>query len=167
MLMFAAPAAAMCLGMLVVSHPRAHALLLCWLGPRQPVGLRALPGRLVDGLHAVLQHPHRLIPCFLSALGFHGLCVAIHMVLGHALGIDLAMTDWILVYCGVALLLVLPITIAGLGLREGGYVGLLAMFDVAATQALSLSLVFFAYALFGALLGWIAELKGRRTLSAR
>jgi len=57
----------------------------------------------------------------------------------------------------------LPISIAGIGLREGGYVGLLAIFGIAATPALSLSLSLFAYTLVGALLGWIAELTGGRT----
>jgi glycosyltransferase 2 family protein len=165
MFMFALAAAAISLGMLVVGHPRAQALFMRRLGPGQTAGFRALAGRLVDGLNTVLQHPRRLIPCFLCALGFHGLCVAIHVVLGHALGIDLSMMAWCLVYSGIALLLLLPISFAGLGLREGGYVGLLGMFDVAATQALSLSLVFFAYTLFGALLGWIAELKGGRTVT--
>lgn len=163
MFLFTLAAAAIFLGMLVLAHPRAHALFTRWLEPRPPSGLRALPGRLIDGLHSVLQHPHRLVMCFLFALVFHGLCVAIHMVLARALGIDLPITVWVLVYSGVALLLLLPISIAGLGLREGGYVGLLAIFGVAATQALSLSLLFFAYALLGALLGWIAELTLGRT----
>jgi uncharacterized membrane protein YbhN (UPF0104 family) len=167
MFMFALAAATIVLGMLVLAHPRAHALFMRWLGPGQPTGLRALPGRLVVGLHTVLQHPRRLLLCFLAALAFHGLNVVIHMVLGRALGIDLSAMAWCLVYSGIALLLLLPISIAGLGLREGGYVGLLGMFDVAASQALSLSLVFFAYTLLGALLGWIAELKGRRAAAAR
>ena len=159
---FALAAAAIFLGTLTLAEPSAHALFMRWLGPRQPSGLRALLGRLVDGLHGVLGHPRRLVTCFLIALVFHGLCVAIHMVLARALGIRLPVAVWILVYAGVSLLLLLPITIAGLGLREGGYVGMLAIFGIAATQALSLSLVFFGYMLFGALLGWIAELTGRR-----
>jgi uncharacterized membrane protein YbhN (UPF0104 family) len=163
MFLFALPAAAIFLGLLVIARPRAHALFTHWLGPRRPGGLRALPGRLVDGLHSVLQHPLRLAACFLFAFVFHGLVIAIHMVLAHGLGINLPMTAWVLVYAGIALLLLLPISIAGIGLREGGYVGLLAIFGVAPTPALSLSLVLFAYMLFGALLGWIAELTGGRT----
>jgi len=114
-----------------------------------------------------LRHPRRLVLCFLAALGFHGLNVAIHVVLGRAFGIDLSVAAWCLVYAGIALLLLLPVSIAGLGVREGGYVGLLAVFDVPANQALSFSLVFFAFTLLGALLGWIAELKGGRAVAVR
>ncbi len=94
---------------------------------------------------------------FSVCVHFHGLVIAIHMVLARGLAIDLPMTAWVLVYAGMALLLLLPISIAGIGLREGGYVGLLAIFGIAATPALSLSLVLFAYMLFGALLGWITN----------
>jgi len=163
MFSFTLAAAAIFLGMLVLARPRAHALFTRWLGRSRPTGVRALPGRLIDGLHRVLQHPHRMVMCFLFALAFHGLCVAIHIVLARSLGIDLPMTAWVLVYAGIALLLLLPVSIAGLGLREGGYVGLLAIFGVTAPQALSLSLIFFAYTLFGALLGWLAELTGGLT----
>jgi uncharacterized membrane protein YbhN (UPF0104 family) len=160
MFSFTLAATGIFVGMLVLARPRAHALFTRWLGCSRATGVRGLPGRLVDGLHRVLQHPHRMIMCFLFALLFHGLCVAIHMVLARSLGIDLPMTAWVLVYAGIALLLLLPVSIAGLGLREGGYVGLLAIFGVTAPQALSLSLIFFAYTLVGALLGWIAEMPG-------
>ena len=148
---------AILVGMAVLAHPRAHALITRWLGSTEPTGVRALPMRLVNGLHIVLQHPFRLFSCFLLALVFHGLVVAIHVVLARGLGIDLTIADWFLVYAGMSLLLLLPISIAGLGLREGGYVGLLAIFGVSASPALSLSFALFAYGLFGALLGWITE----------
>ena len=48
--------------------------------------------------------------------------------------------------------------IAGIGLREGGYVGLLALFNVSREAALALSLTFFAYTLLGALIGFAMEL---------
>jgi len=163
MFLFVLPATAIVLGMRVLAHPRAHALFTRLLGPGRSNGLRALPGRLLDGLHSVLQHPYRLAACFLFALVFHGLVIAIQMVLAHGLGFDVPLSGWILIYAAIALLLLLPISIAGIGLREGGYVGLLAIFGIAATPALSLSLSLFAYTLVGALLGWIAELTGGRT----
>jgi glycosyltransferase 2 family protein len=67
----------------------------------------------------------------------------------------------VLVYAGVSLLVLLPITVAGLGLREGGYVGLLGLFGVGAADALSLSFVLFAYALCGAFVGFLVEMGGR------
>ena len=161
-LLFVLAASACLLGALLLAQSRAHKLLTRWITPKRPTGLRTLLVRLVDGLHRLLQHPFRLVACFMLALVFHGLCTAIQIVLAHALGFELPVAVWFLVYAGVALLLLLPVSFAGLGLREGGYVGLLGVFGVAATQALSLSLVLFSYLLFGALLGWIAELTGKR-----
>ena len=54
--------------------------------------------------------------------------------------------------------MLLPISVAGIGLREGGYLGLLAFFGVNRETALALSFAFFGYLLFGALLGGATEL---------
>ena len=145
-------------GVIMLAQPRVHELLVRWIRPKERARIRLLLARLVDGLHRLLQHPSRLFACFVLALVFHGLCTAIQIVIAHALGFSLPTVTWLLVYAGVSLLLILPITIAGVGLRETGYVGLLGVFGVAATQALSLSFVLFSLMLFGALLGWIADL---------
>lgn len=157
-----AMAAAIFLSLLLLAIPRVHFFVSRLLMPKQPNIMRAFLGRLVDATNIVLQHPKRLIICFLLAIVFHVLCVAIHMVLAHALGIALPLATWILVYAGISLLLFFPISLAGLGLREGGYIGLLAIFGISASKALTMSLVFFSYILFGALLGWIVELSGVR-----
>jgi uncharacterized membrane protein YbhN (UPF0104 family) len=157
-LLFIVAAALFLLVVAILAQTRAHALLINWIQPSQSGRLRTLLSRFVDGLHRLLQHPLRMFVCFLLALIFHGLCTAIQIQLAHAIGFELTVAVWFLVYAGVALLLLLPVSIAGLGLREGGYVGLLGLFGVPAPQALALSLMLFAYTLFGALLGWLAEL---------
>ena len=148
-------------GILLFAHPAMHALLLRRSGSVEVDGIRGLPARLASGMQGVMQRPSRLLKSFLIALVFHALCIAIHLVLAHSLRIDLSIAVWALIYAGVAVLLLLPISLAGLGLREGGYVGLLGLFGIAADRALSLSLVFFAYMLLGAALGWIAEVTYR------
>lgn len=152
-------------GIVLFAHPRIHVWLLRQSESQGTTGMRGLPARLASGLRSVMQHPSRLLKSFQLALVFHVLCIAIHLVLAHALHVDLPIAVWVLVYAGVAVLLLLPISIAGLGLREGGYVGLLGLFGVNADQALSLSLVFFGYTLLGAGLGWMVELTHRSTAS--
>lgn len=69
-------------------------------------------------------------------------------------------------YASVSVLMLLPISVAGIGLREGGYVGLLALFGVSSDTSLALSFTFLGYALFGALLGGALELMpARRRIS--
>jgi uncharacterized membrane protein YbhN (UPF0104 family) len=79
-------------------------------------------------------------------------------LLGDALGIKLQWVDWTVVYAGVSLLMLLPISVAGLGLREGGYVGLLALFGYKASAALSLSFAILGASLVAALVGGGLEL---------
>jgi uncharacterized protein (TIRG00374 family) len=156
-LLFAAAAMVLFVGTTILAQARAHAFMMRWMRSDQPGGLVVLLGRFVDAMHRILQHPRRLLACLLLALVFHGLCTAIQIELAHAIGFELPAAVWLLVYSGVALLLLLPISVAGLGLREGGYVGLLGIFGVPASQALALSLMLFAYTLLGALLGWVAD----------
>jgi uncharacterized protein (TIRG00374 family) len=114
--------------------------------------------RIAHALHDALRRPGRIAACLALALVFHALCVGIHVLLGHALGITVGIRAWCFVYAGVSVLVLLPLSIAGIGLREGGYVGLLALFSVGREGALALSLTFLGYALLGALIGFIVEL---------
>lgn len=114
--------------------------------------------RIAHALHDALRRPRRIIASLLLALLFHTTCVGIHVLLGRTLGIDIGIGAWCLVYAAVSVLLLLPFSIAGIGLREGGYVGLLALFNVSREAALALSLTFFAFTLLGALIGFVVEL---------
>jgi uncharacterized protein (TIRG00374 family) len=114
--------------------------------------------RIAHALHDALRRPGRIAACLALALAFHALCVGLHVLLGHTLGITLGIGAWCFVYAGVSVLVLLPLSIAGIGLREGGYVGLLALFGVSREAALALSLTFLGYTLFGALIGFVVEL---------
>lgn len=109
-------------------------------------------------LHEYLHKPIALIAALLIAVVFHAGCISMQVLLGGALGIKLQWADWTVVYAGVSLLMLLPISVAGLGLREGGYVGLLALFGYKASSALSLSFTVFAISLVAALVGGALEL---------
>lgn len=105
-----------------------------------------------------LRKPVVLISATALGLVFHAGCVAIQVLLGSGLGIALNLADWAVVYAGVSLLMMLPVSIAGLGLREGGYVGLLALFGYKASVALSLSFAILGATLAPALVGGVLEL---------
>lgn len=111
-------------------------------------------------LHEYLRKPIALIAALLIAVSFHIGCILMQVLLGGALGIKLQWPDWTVVYAGVSLLMLLPISVAGLGLREGGYVGLLALFGYKASAALSLSFAIFGASLIAALVGGGLELAG-------
>ena len=107
--------------------------------------------------HAHLRRPVMLVAAVMLGLVFHTGCVAMQVLLGNDLGMRLPWTDWTIVYAGVSLLMLLPISVAGLGLREGGYVGLLALFGYKASTALSLSIAMFGISLVATLVGGSLE----------
>ncbi len=99
----------------------------------------------------------RIFASMAIGLVFHLLCVLIYVFISAAAGFDIAIFDWCWIYGSVSLLLLLPITVGGLGLREGGIVGLLGFFGIPGEKALALSLVVFALQLTGALSGWFLD----------
>ena len=146
----------------VALHPRSRSALLRIAASLPWARIRELPARLANGLDRVLQRRRALAANVAAALAFHVLCIAVHACLGPALGISLPFAHWAVVYACVSVLLLLPVSVAGLGLREGGYMGLLGLFGVASEPALSLSLVLFGFLLLGASAGLITELAAPR-----
>jgi uncharacterized protein (TIRG00374 family) len=127
--------------------------------------LRKRAGRVAEflrhfgvALHEFLRTPSRMLSSFLLALGFHALCVAAHVVLGHALNIPLTWNDWAAVYAGASLMMLLPISIAGIGVRDSGYIGMLALFGIPVSAGLSMSFIMLALTIIGAACGGIFEL---------
>jgi uncharacterized membrane protein YbhN (UPF0104 family) len=80
------------------------------------------------------------------------------LVLARAMGIGLPLADWCWITAVIALALLLPVTVGGLGLREGLYMGLLAAWGVAGETALALSLTGFALQALAGLPGCVLHL---------
>jgi uncharacterized protein (TIRG00374 family) len=74
-------------------------------------------------------------------------------ILAMSLGISIALTDLLWIYCLVGLMLIIPVTVMGLGIREGALIYFLAFVGVAGTDALSLSLLSFILIFSGSLAG--------------
>lgn len=119
-------------------------------------------------LHGYLREPVKLAAAMVIAIMFHVGCIAMQVLLGDALGVNLRWSDWTAVYAGVSLLMLLPISVAGLGLREGGYVGMLALFGYKPSVAISLSFAMLGTSIAAALAGGGIELVDmvRRSRSA-
>ncbi|MEO5624132.1 MAG: lysylphosphatidylglycerol synthase transmembrane domain-containing protein [Dokdonella sp.] len=155
-------------GILTASTPFRHWLLERYFPPGSG-RVRNFIRHFGIALHECLRKPSRMASNFALAIAFHVLCIAIQIVLGRALNIALPWSTWTVVYAGVTLVVLLPLSIAGIGLRESGYVGMLALFGASASVALSLSFTIFALALIGAAAGGIVELvaaDGHKPLAA-
>lgn len=94
------------------------------------------------------------------------LCNAsMYYLLGPTMGILIPLVDWIWISSLVSILLLLPITIAGIGLREGALVVCLSWFHVSAASATALSLTLFSLYVCTIIPGLILDLLVRPVTS--
>jgi uncharacterized membrane protein YbhN (UPF0104 family) len=80
------------------------------------------------------------------------------LILAKAIGINISYYDWCWVFGVISIVVLLPVTIGGVGLREGGFVLLLGYFGVQNDKALALSLSIFGLQITGALIGGAIDL---------
>ena len=89
--------------------------------------------------------------------------VVLHFILiGKALGISIATLDYFIFIPIVLLIQLIPITINGLGLREGAYTEIFSFYGISAGAALSFSLIDLAFMLLIGLAGGAVYIARRR-----
>jgi len=89
--------------------------------------------------------------------------VVLHFILiGKALGISIAPLDYFIFIPIVLLIQLIPITINGLGLREGAYTEIFSFYGISAGAALSFSLIDLAFMLLVGLAGGAVYIARRR-----
>lgn len=90
-----------------------------------------------------------MVVAWLLSAAVHGLGIVAWFALARALGLDLGLLEITWVRSASLVVGLLPVTVGGLGLREGTVVVLLAGFGVAPVDALSLSLLAFTVTILG------------------
>lgn len=114
--------------------------------------------RVIDAWRDFGKSPPRLLASLLLGIVYQLLGVAVFHILGSNLGINLPLADWAWILGAVSLAILIPISIGGIGLREGALVGCLGFLGVAGDEAIALSFGIFAITLSGVLAGGIVEL---------
>jgi len=126
--------------------------------------------------YLVLKHLHefsariRTLYKTRSAIAFHtALAVAIHFVLvlsvyfvGRGVGLAYDLPAFLVIVPPVFMLMVIPVSLAGWGVREGGFIGLFVLIGADKTQVLSMSLIYGLLGLVAALPGLFFFLAGRQ-----
>ncbi|MBX5181987.1 flippase-like domain-containing protein [Rhizobium sp. NZLR3b] len=113
-------------------------------GWRQQLFIRFLPARLHTlsaVLRAFITH-RRMVGIFLLTLVIHGLSVVSLEILVLGLGLPLGWGQAAAAFPPVLLIAMVPISVGGWGLREGGMIISLAVFGIGTTDAATLSVVF-------------------------
>jgi len=88
-----------------------------------------------------------------ASLVFNLMLISTQMLLGAAVGVRIAAGHYFIFVPIISSLLVLPISLSGLGVREGGYVLLFGQVGVSAGQATAMSLLFYGLNLATGLVG--------------
>ncbi len=89
------------------------------------------------------------------SLLFNVLLLSTNLLIARALGVDIAAGYFLLFVPIISFLLALPVSVSGLGIREGAYVFLFGQAGVASPTALSMSLCFYAITVGTGLIGGI------------
>jgi uncharacterized protein (TIRG00374 family) len=112
--------------------------------------------RLRDYARFYLRSPRLALSTSIISLGVQAANVLSVWLLGLALGLDIPLVYYWIVVPVVCILTLLPLSVAGVGIREGSMVLLLAPLGVDRDQALCLALLWFSVLLVvGMFGGWI------------
>jgi uncharacterized membrane protein YbhN (UPF0104 family) len=101
-----------------------------------------------------------LVAMFFSIL-IHLIQAWIHVVMGNALDLNLPFSFAIIVYPLVGTFSAIPITLNGLGLREGGYIVLLGAIGISSEKGIAFGILFFLVIAFDSLVGGLLFLLQR------
>jgi uncharacterized protein (TIRG00374 family) len=113
--------------------------------------------RLVDEWHLYSKKPRLLFASILIGAFYQIIGVLINVLLSRGVGIHLGFLDWCWIQAIISLVLLLPITVGGLGVREGSLVGILGWMGIASEKALALSLSLSGLVIIMAVIGGISD----------
>jgi uncharacterized membrane protein YbhN (UPF0104 family) len=145
----ALPAAAAALGV---------ALVLCWWLLPRVLALALAPThrlrRFVEHDLAPFWRDRALLgQVVLASAAFHLSQVAVQYTLAAALGLGVPFSYCLIFHPAVSVVASLPVSVAGIGVREAGYLFFLAPVGVAEGAAVTFGLLWFALAVAGGLVG--------------
>jgi hypothetical protein len=104
----------------------------------------------------------RVIPlAILISFAVHLIQAWIHLILGRAIQIEIPFTYCLILYPLVGTFSALPVSLNGLGLREGGYLFLLGVIGIGSEQSIAFGLILFIMVAADSLLGGIVFLLKR------
>ncbi|MBI4526457.1 MAG: flippase-like domain-containing protein [Deltaproteobacteria bacterium] len=110
-------------------------------------------GRVVESYR---NHRIVLMQTIGLSLFVHSIQVWMQILLGRALGVEIPWSYSFILYPLVGLFSALPITLNGIGLREGGYLYLLRQIDVSPEKAIAFGLLWFTIVALDSLIGGVA-----------
>jgi glycosyltransferase 2 family protein len=113
------------------------------------------------------SHPGRMSLVLAISFCFQIINILVYALLGMALNLGIPLGDYFVIVPLVDLISILPISISGIGVREGSYVGLLYLLGVETSRGLAFGLLGFLVVMAASLLGGIIYVFGNYPLKLR
>jgi uncharacterized membrane protein YbhN (UPF0104 family) len=141
--------------------------LLARLGARLPGKLGGLPGKVAAALFAFQGKGGVLVRAFGWSLALQGIVVVNSWVLARALRVPIPLADFFLIVPLGLFLMMLPVSINGIGVRESSYAYFFRAFGVAASLGIAVAWLDYGLLLLQAMAGGAvyAIFRGRSTAS--
>ena len=130
-------------------------------------GWQRFAGAVHLGLDRLRHHPAAACSVLVAGFAYQIVVVLTGLFATRALGVDLSLTAALAFMPAVAIAQVLPISLGGLGVREGAFVLFLGPLGVPATSAVALGLLVYGLNLLVSLLGAPAFAVGGRSRPRR
>jgi len=92
-------------------------------------------------------------------MGYQFVCVWINLIIARGLDIHILFAELCWIFGIISVALIMPVTVGGVGLREGGFVFLLGRMGIPSEKAMAMSLSLFGLQIICALIGGILDLK--------
>ncbi|CAN2047524.1 glycosyltransferase 2 family protein [Candidatus Magnetomoraceae bacterium gMMP-1] len=106
-----------------------------------------------------LKNPFMLLQSISYGIAYQLICVYVNIIIARALNIDITFVDWCWIFGVISIALFLPITISGIGVREGGFIFLLGNMGVEPEKALAMSLSLLGLHVVCAFIGGILDFR--------
>jgi uncharacterized protein (TIRG00374 family) len=97
----------------------------------------------IQGVHEFFNRGETIWTVIWTSLLYQLFMVLIYLLAASALSLELGFADLLLIVPVVTLLTLIPVSLNGLGVREGGFVYFLALAGIASEEALTFSLMVF------------------------
>lgn len=127
-------------------------------------GVRAprLAGALIEAVRRYARHHGELVNVLAMSAGVQVIRIVQAWCLGRALGLEAGLAMYFVFIPIVLLIMLLPVTVSGLGTGQGAFVWLFGTIGVPAAGALALSILFIALGVLGNLPGGVLYITGGR-----
>ena len=157
-------AAAICAATLLLIFSPSVAALVVWLpfGAAQRIG-----ARIVDSIRKYSAYPPQLLTVLAGSVVVQALRIVQAFCLGRSLGIEAPLAAYFAFIPLILLIMLLPVTINGLGTSQAAFVWFFARAGVGSAAAFALSVLFVALGVVGNLPGAVLYAIGSREPDVR